>query len=61
MLDQLSKVLRMQVQPLTKFRQLCDMEDGSDKGLHSGANFVWNVCFMIRPFNSEVQRADFWR
>ena len=27
MLDQLSKVLRMQVQPLTKFRQLCDMED----------------------------------
>lgn len=41
--DQLSNVLRMQVQPLTKFRQLCDMEDGSEKGLHSGASFVWNV------------------
>ena len=41
--DQLSNVLRMQVQPLTKFRQLCDMEDGSEKGLHSGASFTWNV------------------
>ena len=43
--DKLSKVLRMQVQPLTKFRQLCDMEDGSEKALHSGANFVWNGSF----------------
>jgi hypothetical protein len=26
--DELSDVLRQQVQPLTKFRQLCDAQDG---------------------------------
>jgi N4-gp56 family major capsid protein len=41
--DELSDVLRMQVQPLTKFRQLCDAQDGADKGLHAGASFNWNV------------------
>ena len=30
--DELSDVLRQQVQPLTKFRQLCDAKDGSEKG-----------------------------
>lgn len=41
--DELSDVIRIQVQPLTKFRQLCDMQDGSEKGLHAGASFTWNV------------------
>jgi N4-gp56 family major capsid protein len=41
--DELSDTIRVQVQPLTKFRQLCDMPDGDDKGLHAGASFVWNV------------------
>lgn len=41
--DELSKTLRRQVQPLTKFRQLCDAEDGTEKGLNRGDKFHWNV------------------
>jgi hypothetical protein len=49
--DELSDTIRQQVQPLCKFRQLCDMPDGDSKGLHAGSQFVWNVslcnCFPI--------------
>jgi hypothetical protein len=41
--DELSDWLRQQVQPLTKFRQLCDAEDGTEKGLNRGDKFNWNV------------------
>ncbi len=41
--DELSDLIRIQIQPLAKFRQLCDMPDGEQKGLHAGATFVWNV------------------
>jgi N4-gp56 family major capsid protein len=41
--DELSDVLRQQVQPLTKFRQLCDAEDGTQKGLNRGEKFYWDV------------------
>jgi N4-gp56 family major capsid protein len=41
--DELSNVLRQQVQPLTKFRQLCDAQDGTQKGLNRGQTFSWNV------------------
>lgn len=41
--DELSSVLRMQVQPLTKFRQFADAQDGTEKGLHTGEKFHWNV------------------
>jgi len=41
--DELSDVLRIKVQPLTKMRQLCDVEDGSAKGLNRGDKFSWNV------------------
>lgn len=41
--DELSAVLRSQVQPLCKFRQLCDAQDGSEKGLGRGDTFRWNV------------------
>jgi N4-gp56 family major capsid protein len=41
--DELSDVLRQQVQPLTKFRQLCDAEDGTQKGLNRGEKFFWDV------------------
>jgi hypothetical protein len=37
--DELSDVLRQQVQPLTKFRQLCDAQDGSKKGLNRGDKY----------------------
>jgi len=41
--DELSDTLRQQVQPLTKFRQMCDAEDGAHKGLNRGDKFNWNV------------------
>lgn len=41
--DELSEVLREQVQALTKFRPLCDADDGEAKGLHRGETFRWNV------------------
>lgn len=40
--DELSDILRGQVQAGCKFRQLCDAEDGSEKGLNRGDKFNWN-------------------
>jgi N4-gp56 family major capsid protein len=41
--DELSDVLRMAVQPLVKFRQVCDAKDATNKGLHTGEQYHWNV------------------
>jgi hypothetical protein len=41
--DELSDYLRIQVQPLTKFRNFCDAEDGTQKGLGRGETFVWDI------------------
>lgn len=41
--DELSKKLRMAVQPLVKFRQFCDAKDAMEKGLHRGQLFHWDV------------------
>lgn len=40
---QLSDVLRMAVQPLTKFRQFCDVRDSSQQGRKKGDIFTWDV------------------
>ena len=40
---ELSNILRTAVQPLCKFRQFADAKDFSDKGLHKGQNFYWDV------------------
>src|SRR6185312_4587548 len=40
---ELSDILRTAVQPLVKFRQFQDAKDFSDKGLHKGQLFTWNV------------------
>jgi N4-gp56 family major capsid protein len=41
--DQLSNVLRLALLPTVKFRQFCDAKDATEKGLHSGQFFNWNV------------------
>lgn len=41
--DELSKKLRMAVQPMVKFRMFCDAQDATDKGLHRGDLWHWNV------------------
>jgi len=40
---QLSNVLRMNVQPLVKFRQFADVRDASQQGRKKGDTFTWDV------------------
>lgn len=40
---ELSNILRTAVQPLCKFRQFSDAKDFTDKGLHKGQLFTWDV------------------
>lgn len=40
--DELSNILRTNVQPLVKFRQFADVKDATKKGLHRGNKFRWN-------------------
>jgi N4-gp56 family major capsid protein len=41
--DNLSRLLRMSVQPMVKFRQFCDVKDAAHQGLHRGDTYHWNV------------------
>jgi N4-gp56 family major capsid protein len=41
--DNLSKELRMAVQPMVKFRQFCDVKDATQQGKNKGDTFHWNV------------------
>ena len=43
----LSRELRMAVQPVVKFRQFCDIKDAAHQGLHRGDTFHWNVLVMF--------------
>ncbi len=57
--DQLSEVLRMQLLPTVRFRQFCDAKDATQKGLHSGQFFNWNVYSLLNnqgaPLNEQVE------
>jgi len=41
--DELSNVMRTQLQPIVKFRQFCDAQDATDKGLGKGKTYSWDV------------------
>lgn len=41
--DNLSDELRMAVQPMTKFRQFCDVKDATQQGKKKGDTFLWDV------------------
>ena len=56
--DELSDILRQQVQPLTKFRQLCDMQDGAQKGLNRGDKFFWNVFGNVATQGRRLSESD---
>ena len=56
--DELSDVLRQQVQPLTKFRQLCDAKDGSEKGLNRGDKYHWNVYSNVATQGRQLLETD---
>ena len=63
--DQLSNVLRMALLPTVRFRQFCDAKDGTEKGLHSGQYFNWNVYSRLTTGggqldeNVEMQTSNF--
>ena len=40
---ELSDTLRNALQPMTRFVQHCDADDQTDKGLHEGDAFQWNI------------------
>ena len=40
---ELSDTLRNALQPMTRYLQHCDADDFTDKGLHAGDAFQWNV------------------
>lgn len=46
--ENLSNHLRMQAQPLTKFRQFCHLPDEEFGGLNRGDTFKWNVYSPLR-------------
>lgn len=42
--DELSDILRTELQPLCRFRQFCEPDPGAlNKGLHRGEQYFWNV------------------
>lgn len=41
--DELSDLMRQEVRATTKFRQMCDANDMTDKGLNAGEAAHWNV------------------
>lgn len=41
--DELSDVLRTELQPLQRYRQFCDANDASEKGLKAGDLYNWNI------------------
>ena len=54
----LSKKLRMAVQPMIKFRQFCDVKDASQQGLHKGATYHWNVYSDIATAGGTIVETD---
>jgi len=54
----LSKKLRMVVQPMVKFRQFCDVKDASQQGLHRGATFHWNVYSNVATQGTTVAETN---
>jgi N4-gp56 family major capsid protein len=44
---ELSDILRYAAQPLSRFRNLCDVRDASEQGLHKGEKYNWNVYLNI--------------
>lgn len=55
---ELSDTLRMQVQPLTKFRQFAQVEDAVDSGKHRGESFQWNVYLDIARQGTSIAETE---
>ncbi len=54
--DQLSDTLRTSLQPLSRFRQFCDVEDAKEKG--TGELFNWNVYSDVKEQGGELDEEQ---
>ena len=54
----LSKVLRIAVQPLVKFRQFCDVKDAAVQGKGKGQEFHWNVYSDVATQGTTLQETS---
>jgi N4-gp56 family major capsid protein len=54
--DELSDFLRTELQPLSRFRQFCDIKEG--KGKQKGDQFNWNVYSDVADQGGELQETN---
>lgn len=52
--DELSDYLRMELLPTVRFRQFCDADDHSDKGLSAGQSFTWNIYSNVAKSGGQI-------
>jgi N4-gp56 family major capsid protein len=56
--DELSDILRMEVQPQIRYRQHCDAKDAMDKGYKKGDLYHWNVYSDVKDQGGELLETD---
>ncbi len=55
---ELSTWLRFTLQPISRFRQLCEYDDQYDLGLHAGDTVRWNVYGEITEIQDTISETD---
>jgi N4-gp56 family major capsid protein len=56
--DELSDTLRMELQPMVRFRQHCDAKDATDKGLNKGDTYNWNIYSDVATQGGDINEND---
>lgn len=56
--DELSTTLRTALQPMSRFQQHCDADDFTNKGLHRGAKFYWDVYSDVATQGGRLQETQ---
>ncbi len=56
--DELSDVLRQELQPMERFRQFCDAKDAAGKGLNKGDKFYWNIYSDVATQGTDLAEQD---
>jgi len=54
----LSKKVRHALQTTVRFRQLCDVKDASQQGLHKGSTFHWDVMSNVATQGSTLVETN---
>lgn len=56
--DELSDVLRTDLQAVVKFRQMCDADDATEKGLNAGNQYHWDVYSSVQEGGDELDERQ---